>query len=525
MRCGGICFHCKHDTNPNSLNFSDYPPQSQYETNICELCGNDAHYGYDCPPHVPFVYNQNPCFDQNFDNNFPRTSPSFPQQNLCYENYRGPHATFQCQPMNQNFYNYNSFSFDQIQPPQYPVIHHPPQETSEEILQARENLMKSIQTFLKKFNRISFRENPKNRPAFYDNDDEHSIQYKEYLENSSNAIAPVLPTKEPDNSLSMGDEHLSTISITKSDEVIKSSVENLVPIPSKFEDFSDNESKCDVPFCDDFTTFSNPLFDSNDDLSSSDDESFSVEDVLKENFRIYPNPLFDNEIISSKIDPHHFNVESALIESFLNRDILMISYPKIDSFLEEFFGELAHIDLVPPGINKADFDPEEEIHLIEELFNDPLPLFENESSNFDHHDDLSFPRPPPEPPDVEAFFDFKPDTGVLTTKVLKGISEHYVLMPNILPTLLTLDPVLDFTPFYDSLGSENKIFDLGIFIEVQSERLLSREEFSISFIRDPLYLVFDTLLSIAPDLEASRARGFVHRPLELQSLAYGNLIS
>ncbi|GJU69931.1 hypothetical protein Tco_1256190 [Tanacetum coccineum] len=23
-----------------------------------ELCGNDAHYGYDCPSHIPFVYNQ-----------------------------------------------------------------------------------------------------------------------------------------------------------------------------------------------------------------------------------------------------------------------------------------------------------------------------------------------------------------------------------------------------------------------------------------------------------------------------------
>nr|GFC84503.1 hypothetical protein [Tanacetum cinerariifolium] len=43
----------------------------------------------------------------------------------------------------------------------YPVIRHPPQETSEEMLQARENLMLFIQTFLKKFNRISFRETPK----------------------------------------------------------------------------------------------------------------------------------------------------------------------------------------------------------------------------------------------------------------------------------------------------------------------------------------------------------------------------
>nr|GFA84599.1 hypothetical protein [Tanacetum cinerariifolium] len=123
-----------------------------------------------------------------------------------------------------------------------------------------------------------------------------------------------------------------------------------------------------------------------------------------------------------------------------------------------------------------------------------LPLPENESSNFDHHDDPSFPRPTPEPPDVEVFFDFKPDTGVLTTKVVKGISKHYVLMPNILPTLPTLDPDLDFKPSHDSLEYGNKIFDLRIFIEVQSEILLSREEFSISFIRDPLYPVFDTLL-------------------------------
>nr|GEU84580.1 hypothetical protein [Tanacetum cinerariifolium] len=45
---------------------------------------------------------------------------------------------------------------------------------------------------------------------------------------------PVLSTKEPDNSLSMGDEHLDTILATESDEVIKSSVENLVPIPNSF---------------------------------------------------------------------------------------------------------------------------------------------------------------------------------------------------------------------------------------------------------------------------------------------------
>nr|GFC39625.1 hypothetical protein [Tanacetum cinerariifolium] len=55
--------------------------------------------------------------------------------------------------------------------------------------------------------------------------------YKEYLENSSDVIATVLPTEEPDYSLSIGYEHLSTIPEMKSDEVIESSVKNLVQIP------------------------------------------------------------------------------------------------------------------------------------------------------------------------------------------------------------------------------------------------------------------------------------------------------
>ncbi|GKD15000.1 hypothetical protein Tco_1199407, partial [Tanacetum coccineum] len=72
-----------------------------------------------------------------------------------------------------------------------------------------------------------------NRSVFYDDDDdEYTIQYRKYLESSSNAITPVLPIEEPDNSLSMRDEHLSTILETESDKVTKSSVEDLVPIPN-----------------------------------------------------------------------------------------------------------------------------------------------------------------------------------------------------------------------------------------------------------------------------------------------------
>nr|GEU64828.1 hypothetical protein [Tanacetum cinerariifolium] len=75
-----------------------------------------------------------------------------------------------------------------------------------------------------------------NNPAFTSHDDDE--------ENYTIAITP----EEPDNSLSMRNEHLDTISATTSDEVIKSSVEDLVPIPSESEGIPDNT--CDVPFRD-----------------------------------------------------------------------------------------------------------------------------------------------------------------------------------------------------------------------------------------------------------------------------------
>nr|GEV48236.1 hypothetical protein [Tanacetum cinerariifolium] len=170
----------------------------------------------------------------------------------------------------------------------------------------------------------------------------------------------------------MEDEHLSTILETKSDEDIKSSVENLVSIPNESEVTFDNESECDVPVNDEsspiFTTFSNPLFDCNDDFTSSGDKSLSNEDVPMENFKIYSNPLFDDEeIISTKIDPHYFNAESNLLESLLNRDNLIDSSPMFNYLLEEFSGELSYIDPIPSRIEEADFDLEEEIRLIENL--------------------------------------------------------------------------------------------------------------------------------------------------------------
>ncbi|GKG37220.1 hypothetical protein Tco_0447393, partial [Tanacetum coccineum] len=114
-------------------------------------------------------------------------------------------------------------------------------------------------------------------------------------------------------------------------------------------------------------------------------------------------------------------------------------------------------DSMPPGIEDDDYESEGDIYFLEELLNnDSLPLPENELSNLDHFNDPSSPRPPPKPPDVEICFDFKPGASVVTNKVVGDISEHYVLMSNILPTLHTFDPDLYFTLSHDSLGSGNK---------------------------------------------------------------------
>nr|GEV04736.1 hypothetical protein [Tanacetum cinerariifolium] len=213
---------------------------------------------------------------------------------------------------------------------------------------------------------------------YYDDDQESSILLRDIISELPLSVA-IAPDLSITDFLIMEDEPLNTIPDTESDEENESSVKDLNLTLSESEDLSDIESECDVPVCNDFMTFSNPLFDSYDDSTSSDDESFSNEVVPKENFNIYSNPLFDEEIISTEIDPHHFNAESDLIKSLLNRDTLIVSSLKFDSLLEEFSGELAHIDLISPKIDEADFDPEEEIRLVEKL------LYDNSS-----------PRPPEE---------------------------------------------------------------------------------------------------------------------------------
>ncbi|GJU58460.1 hypothetical protein Tco_1236226 [Tanacetum coccineum] len=326
---------------------------------------------------------------------------------------------------------------------------------------------------------------------------------------TSKAITPDLPIEEFENSLIMGDEPLSTIPATESDEVIKSSVENLVPIPSEFEGISDDT--CDVPNC----------------------------------------------------DNNRINVESDLVESLINRDTSIVHSSKIDPITEEFAGELAHIDPILSRIVEADPDDDtssdddyfedieyvnleevnevdqekEEFDLddilqiqdvilrekllnvsrlisnIESLKDNPIPIMDSDSSetslsfsdnslpefesfsdhteetrsgsttthaNYSlpeyesfHFDNPSLPRPPPEPPDIEIL---KPEINnfdvLYNDESFEPRGDENVVVPNVeednsftfvIRTFLPFITYPEVSPLSSFTGSEDTIFDPGIF--------------------------------------------------------------
>ncbi|GJW73621.1 hypothetical protein Tco_0132991 [Tanacetum coccineum] len=382
---------------------------------ICGSCGKGAHYGYNCPPKVPIISNPEQCNQtineppqilpivhpiRNYEaensfayvpnpNSFYNSLKfSYPPPQPQFETYLCPHFDYQCQPINETYYepnpSYDYSGFNQPQPPQDSVDC---QEALDKILEELEELERDQRMLKELKKRIAEEQTAKKNMSIeeirheeqlvdreikeiindlgykrfrgeeideeYERDCEIRIRklkqdfnewgskvrkkeqaYEEekysaacrymlsvtcddeddYIplgdiiarNSTSKAITPDLSIGEPDNSLNMGDEHLDTIPATESDEVIKSSVENLVPIPSEFEGMSDDTS--DVPTC-------------------------------------------DNNCV---------NVESDFVESLINRDTSIVYSSKIDPILEEFAGELAHIAPIPPGIVEADFDPNDD---------------------------------------------------------------------------------------------------------------------------------------------------------------------
>ncbi|GJZ62694.1 hypothetical protein Tco_0618831 [Tanacetum coccineum] len=337
----------------------------------------------------------------------------------------------------------------------------------------------------------------------------------------SNAITPVLLTIEPKDSLSMGDEHLSTIPEKESDKVIKSSVENLVPIPSKSKDLTNYENECDMPICDDSSSKNEGLDDivsipPGKEIDHLDAIPDSVQSLLNhansiifliEEFvsKLAPIDPIPPGIVEADLDPEE---DIHLIEKLLNDDSSPYSSEELnskipdaiiesfspypipvedsDSLMKEIDIFLALDESIPPGIENDDYDSEGDVLFLEELLNDDsLSLPQYESFHVDFYNVPSSPHPPEKPLDDDVYFDIEPDTGVLTTKVVDDISDYskrelYVHVPNVLPTLPIHYTVFDtLLPF--SSENEDKVFNPGILIskEEKSPYLLSYQGFKV----------------------------------------------
>ncbi|GKD98348.1 hypothetical protein Tco_1382245 [Tanacetum coccineum] len=441
-----------YDPNSNSFNdppnFFNHPPQPQCESYSCELCGNDSHYGFDCPPQ--YLIDQSPPQEMSIQDMEVQKQKYLEEMRsminqIQIEDYRNMridiHYRRECEieidELKDNF-NKMSIEIEKI--------------TKEKELWQREQAT-NLSTYTvepsRRFNSIYYDD---------DNDEERTIPLNEFFSQipPSIAITPVLPTMEPEESLIIGDENLSTIPEKESDEFIKSSVEDLVPIPRG-----------------NFVTFYNPLFNDNDAFTSSDAESHLEEDVPKENFKIYSNPLFefDDEYISSDVNPLFNEVlediesEDSYVSKIDESDLLVTPLSKLnedecfdlggDFVLEEIKACLTS-DSILPGIDDDDFDPEGDIFLLEKLLNDdpssPLPPKE---LNFE---ELKVIKSDVSKDFKDDYYDSNGDIIYLKSLLIKDT------IPNLPPEVfLDHDPrSLEDEPDKDDLKNIVKVFDPGI---------------------------------------------------------------
>ncbi|GJY34835.1 hypothetical protein Tco_0419304 [Tanacetum coccineum] len=325
--------------------------------------------------------------------------------------------------------------------------------------------------------------------SFYDDHDyeESAIPLNEIVSQIplSIAIIPVLPTMEPEDSLSMGDEDLSTIPEKESNEFIKSIVEDLVPIPSESEDTSESDSDCDLPPCDDISsidvprgnsmTFSNPLFDSNDDFTSSDDESLSDEDVPEDNVKIYSNPLFefDDEYISSDINPLFDEVLEDIenkdpYDSDLDEPALLVT-PLFDFNEDECFDPGGDVDEIELLLHRDPSTPKISVASILEGFTDEPPLEENDDlfdleSKENEWKKILYDAPIDDLMTEDKVFDpgIHEKTFSPTYVRLPFEDRHYLSLTYVIRIFLPYFTYPVESPFLLSSGSEDTIFDPDI---------------------------------------------------------------
>ncbi|GKB42081.1 hypothetical protein Tco_0887023 [Tanacetum coccineum] len=318
-------------------------------------------------------------------------------------------------------------------------------------------------------------------------------------------------------------------------EKVFASVENLVPIPSEFKGIS--KDTCDVPVCEDPSTFdalsnhSEILSDSNNDGTSSDDDSYenieyveasplnldivSLEEVndedqeekefdLEDIFQIQDVILREKLLNISRLvtnieslknnptpdyvfkSPSSFHIPVMDSDSFFEKSDTSLSH--LDNSLPEFETFNDHTEETRSGSTTSHANnslPEYDSFLFEVepdqggmtgiVISDNNPLLELPEFESFHFDlDPSFPRPPPEPPDIEISLIIETDAPVINNvdelnedecfdpgggEINVEVDDSFTFVTWIFLPFLTYPEV---SPLLSSTKNEDTIFDPGI---------------------------------------------------------------
>nr|GFA74695.1 hypothetical protein [Tanacetum cinerariifolium] len=248
--------------------------------------------------------------------------------------------------------------------------------------------------------------------------------------------------------------------------------------------------------CDTFIDFSSK-FDFSGELASIKPEISKSNFDSEEEIRLIENLLYDNsfprpleelnaEIAESipllPIPVQDGNSQQEEIDIVTKTDDVLP--PSVENDDDDYDPLLEEVDLflsddsIPPGIENVVDDPEGDVRFLEELLIDDS-ILSHESFDSNLEENPSIPRPSPKPPDVESFFDLKPD--VIAEEISDKLNEDKCFKPGREINVSTKIEDDDFFPFMFvirfflpylilpeisplllSAESEDMIFDPGI---------------------------------------------------------------
>ncbi|GJS26046.1 hypothetical protein Tco_0486666 [Tanacetum coccineum] len=226
--------------------------------------------------------------------------------------------------------------------------------------------------------------------------------FQNELNNEKNSNSETIADVPIKDSLLMVDEQINTTPSTESDEIKKSSVEILNPIPRE----SNDAKECEISIKGNsmeskFKSFENVLFEQNKEFSSYDESSSKVENKF-DTFKCFSNPFFelDEEIITLEKDV------------FQNEDIS--NQEKINDTCEterdlKFFDDLLNENTLPPDVSNVENDFQDNKEEID-ISCDMIP------PGIDTDDDSEGDVPPFEEPLDDVLFPL-PEVDILPIKV------------------------------------------------------------------------------------------------------------